>query len=249
MKKIIITLLNLLFIQFALAGPIKTIHFATEATYPPFEFIDETGQMKGFDIDIASAICQQIKAECTFTNQTFDSLIPSLKIGKYDAVISALGITADREKQVDFTQSYYEPSGSFVALKNKHYTLQSLGGKTIGVQTGSTFEKYLHDKYGSTITVKTYASAQDSFLDLASERLDLVMVDTPIAETWLKLDNNIQKYMIVEKPIIDHDYFGSGYGIAVNKNNTELLQALNQGLAEIKKNGTYNKIVKTYFSH
>lgn len=231
------------------ADTIKSIHFATEATYPPFEFMDASGQMKGFDIDIANAICQQMKVACTFSNQAFDSLIPSLKIGKYDALVSALGITEDRKKQVNFTSSYYEPSGSFVALTSKHYSLANLAGKTIGIQTGSTFEKYLQDKFGNKVTIKTYASAQDAFLDLVSERLDVVLVDTPIAQMWLKQDKNADTYTVVEKPIIDHDYFGAGYGIAIAKNNDELLSRINQALSVIKANGTYDKIVNTYFSH
>lgn len=228
------------------AAPIKTIRFATEATYPPFEFVDETGQIRGFDIDVANAICKQMKAQCTFYNQSFNSLIPSLKMGKFDALISAIGVTAERLKQVAFTQSYYQPSGSFVAATSKHYTLADMPGKTIGVQQGSTFEKYLQDYYHSKITVKTYASIQDAFLDLISGRVEVVIADTPIAQAWLK-QNNSMEYSIVEKPITDEKYFGTGYGIAVNLKNTELLNALNTALAEIKANGTYAKITKQYF--
>src|SRR5688572_3259680 len=147
MKKTFFLAILLLNALSAVAAPIKTIRFATEATYPPFEYIDSSGQIKGFDIDIATAICQQIKAQCSFSNQGFNSLIPSLKIGKFDALISALGITLEREKQVGFTQTYYQPSASFVATLQKNYKLNELTGKIIGVQQGSTFEKYLREQY------------------------------------------------------------------------------------------------------
>lgn len=228
------------------ASPV-VIRFATEATYPPFEYIDQSGQIKGFDIDIANALCARIKAQCTFSNQAFNSLIPSLKLGKFDALISALGVTPEREKQVAFTHSYYEPSGSFVARISAHYLLTSLPGKTIGAQQGSTFEKYLHDKYGNKVTVKTYASIQDAFLDLDSGRVDAVLADTPIAQAWLKQSDNAKMYAIVEKPIVDHDYFGAGYGIAVNLNSKDLLDELNKALDQIKANGTYEKILRQYF--
>lgn len=244
MKKIIM-IVALICSSLLNAAPIKTIRFATEATYPPFEYIDETGKIKGFDIDIANALCHEIKAECSFSNQPFNSLIPSLKIGKFDALISALGITAERQKQVSFTQSYYEPSGSFVAKTDKHYTLAGLSGKTIGVQQSSTFEKYLQDKYGSKISLKTYASIQEAFLDLVSGRVDLVLADTPISQAWLK--QNQTQFSIVEKPIVDKEYFGAGYGIAVDQSSTELLNALNSALATIKKNGVYEKISREYF--
>ena len=226
------------------AEQVKTIRFATEATYPPFEYVNEEGEIKGFDIDIAKALCKQMKAECTFSNQSFSSLIPSLMIGKFDALISALGVTAEREKQVSFTNSYYEPSASFAALTAKHYSLSALQGMAIGVQQSSTYEKYLQVKYGSKITIKTYASIQEAFLDLVAGRVDAVLADTPITDRWLK-DNKL--YTMIDKPIIDHTYFGSGYGIAVNKGNPDLLSALNQALAEIRKNGTYLKITKQYF--
>lgn len=249
MKKILLSALSALVLTSTVyaADAIKTINFATEATYPPFEFIDASGKIKGFDIDLANALCQQIKAQCTFSNQAFNSLIPSLNLGKFDAIVSALGITVEREKQVSFTNSYYQPSGSFVAATSKHYTLNAIVGKTIGVQTGSTFEKYLQDKYKGQVTIKSYASIQETFLDLVSGRIDLVLADTPIAYAWLKQDKNNQQYSLVDKPIIDPQYFGTGYGIAVRKDNTQLLNALNQALITIKANGTYDKIVKKYF--
>lgn len=247
MKLLITTVLMILMSSIVNAEPIKTIRFATEATYPPFEFVDETGKIKGFDIDIANALCQEIKAECTFTTQPFNSLIPSLKIGKFDALISALGVTPERQQQVAFTHAYYEPSGSFVAPIAKHYTLAELPGKVIGVQQSSTFEKYLRETYNQKIKIKTYASIQEAFLDLMSGRVDVVLADTPIAQSWLQ--KNSTEYAIVEKPFTNKTYFGAGYGIAVKKDAVDLLNALNAALDKIKANGTYNKITDQYFGN
>jgi len=249
MKRILLCKMALLFMlsHAIYADPIKTIRFATEATYPPFEFIDESGQMRGFDIDIANALCKKIHAECIFNNQSFNSLIPSLQLGKFDALISALGVTVERQKQVAFTHSYYEPSGSFVAATSKHYTISNLTDKTIGVQQSSTFEKYLHDKFGKKITMKSYASIQDAFLDLVSGRIDEVLADTPIAQAWLKQAGNNERYSIVNQPIIDPTYFGAGYAIAVRNDETDLLNALNEALTEIKNDGTYANIKQHYF--
>ena len=246
MKKIIAALFTLLMSGSLMAAIPNPIRFATEATYPPFEYTDESGKIKGFDIDIAQALCQQMKVECTFSNQSFNSLVPSLKIGKFDAVIASLGVTSERLKQVDFTNAYYEPSAVFVAALNKHYTLNDIDGKSVGAQEGSTFLKYLQDKYGNKITVKSYASVQDAFLDLVAGRVDLVLADTPIATTWIKQPANIKQFAIIGKPIADHEYFGVGYGIAVRKNNPELLNAFNKALADIKANGIYQKIRKQY---
>lgn len=247
MKKITSMLMALLATS-SMTVAAQTIKFATEATYPPFEFINAAGQIQGFDVDIANALCKQMKAECTFTNQAFNSLIPSLKIGKFDALIATLGVTEERAKQVDFSNSYYEPSASFVAPLDKKYTLQTLNGKTVGTQEGSTFVKYLEDQYKGKLTVKTYASVQDAFLDLSSGRIDMVLTDTPIVKNWLMQDKNNQQFGIVDKPIVDHSYFGAGYAIAVRKGDQQLLNAINKALAEIKANGVYAGIVKKYFN-
>jgi arginine transport system substrate-binding protein len=231
-----------------LAAPLTTIRFGMEATYPPFESVDASGKIQGFDVDIANALCQQLKAQCTFSNQAFDSLIPSLKLGKFDALISALGVTAQRQQQVDFSAPYYQPTGSFVAPIAKHFTLADVPGKTIGVQRSSTFSDYLQHQYGTTITTKTYDSAQDAFLDLISGRVDMVLADTPVIQVWLKQNNNQQTAQIVDKPIVDTVYFGSGYAIAVDKNSA-LRGDLDNALTAIKKNGTYQKIFKKYFSN
>jgi arginine transport system substrate-binding protein len=232
----------------AFAEPIKTIRFATEATYPPFEYVDATGQIQGFDIALAKALCAEMQARCYFENQAFNSLIPSLQIGRYDAIISALGITAERQKQVAFTDAYYEPSSSFVSAIRHHYHLSDLIGKKIGVQISTTFATYLEKTYADTIEIKYYSSIQDAFLDLLSGRVDAVLADTPIALSWLKQNDNHLAFAIVEHPLINHQYFGAGYGIAVAQNNPVLLKALNEALKKIKANGVYQKLMDTYFS-
>ncbi|OGT35371.1 MAG: hypothetical protein A3F11_01885 [Gammaproteobacteria bacterium RIFCSPHIGHO2_12_FULL_37_14] len=246
MKRLLI-FLTLLFSTILHSAPIKTIRFATEATYPPFEYIDESGQMKGFDIDLANALCQQIQATCTFTNQAFNSLITSLNLGKFDAIISAMGITPERLKQVNFTTAYYVPKACFVTALDKHYTVADLLGKKIGVQQGATMERYVNEKYGDKVTIKTYASIQEGFLDLTSGRVDFILTDLPIAQAWLKKNNYDKQYEVMGKPIVDSVYFGAGYGIAIRQDNIELLNALNKALITIKTNGTYDKITKKYF--
>ncbi len=225
---------------------IKTIRFAMEATYPPFEYFDSSGKIQGFDIDIANALCANIGATCQFNHQAFNSLITSLNLGKFDAIMSAMGITPERLKRVAFTAPYYQPSAVFVAALDKHYTLDSIPGKKIGVQQGTTMEKYVNEKYGKQVSIKIYASIQDAFLDLIAGRVDFILTDSPIAQTWLKDKAHAKRFDFVAQPFTD-PLFGTGYGIAVRKDNTELLNALNTALAQIKANGTYNQLVKKYF--
>lgn len=227
----------------ALPNPIK---FATEATYPPFVSMSSSGQIVGFDADIVHALCQQMKADCTLSNQPWESLIPSLKLGKFDALFGGMAITSEREKQVSFTKPYYQLTGSVVASKTSHLILsaQGLQGKTIGVQGGTTYETYLQDVYGKSITINRYPSLEEALMDLSSGRVDAVLGDTPVVQQWL---NGKDQYEAVGKPINDEKYFGRGDAIAVRKNDPALLSALNKALTAIKANGTYCKIVHQNF--
>lgn len=253
MKKILHTSLlifSCLVSLVATAAIPQTLHFATDATYPPFESMDSAGHFQGYDIDIANALCQQLDVKCVFSNQPFDSLIPSLALGKFDALIGALGITAERQKQVDFTQPYLAATAIFVATTGHvmDASPQGLQGKIIGVQSGSTYEQYVSDEYKNS-KIKTYASIQDALLDLSSGRVDIVLGDTPSMMDWLKKHTQGTTYTTVGKPISNPSYFGEGYAIAVKKGNTELLTALNKALAAIRENGTYQKITHTYFDN
>lgn len=240
-KKIIIGLFTMGFAMNAIA---QNLTFATEATYPPFESVDNSGKIVGFDVDIMNALCNQIHATCTIVNAPFDSLIPSLQVGKYDAIIAALGITPQRQQVVDFTKPYYNETVSVVASKNSELQLNatSLKGKTIGVQGNTTMYQYLKSKYGSVVKINTYQSEESAFLDLTAGRVDAVMGDTPLIEGWLQESNHSQNYSTIGRPLMDATYFGPGFGIAVQKGNSTLVNELNTALIQIKHNGTYHKI-------
>lgn len=230
------------------ATPIKSIKFATEATYPPFETISPAGEIQGLDIDIAKALCKEIDAVCTFINQPFDGLIPSLKLGKFDAVIASMTITAERKKEVAFTTPYLVQTVSFVAPIKSSFTAvstESLKGKTIGVQAGTTLEQYLLTRYKDAVKVNTYASETTAFIDLEAERIDGVLGDTLLITHWLKQYDKTHKFHIVGKPI-DDELFKIGDGIAVKLENIELLKALNDALAKIKADGSLDKITQKY---
>lgn len=260
MKKIILMIATTLFTILLLCACGKqhhdaTLTWATEAAYPPFEYTTAQGEIVGMDVAIAKAICLQIKQQdptmhgltCRFVNAPWNSLIPSLQVGKFDIVWGAMNITAARAKQVSFTQSYYAAPAVVIAAKNVAFSLdkESIQGKVVGVQQGNTFANYLQKTYGSAIAVKMYASVQQAFLDLQNGRLDAVMTDHLTAYTWLKSDKHNQQFSVLGKPI-QSDYFDSGYGIAVDKNNTVLLAQLNQAIAALKRSGELQAIINQY---
>ena len=222
------------------------VKFVTEATYPPFEFMTDKNEFSGFDVELAQAVCAEAKLTCTFSNQAFDSLIPSLKFRRFDAAIAAMDVTEERAKQVDFSNIYYENSAVFVAAQGKFADAAQLTGKNIGVQNGTSHQSYLLEQLkGKEIKAVPYASYHNALMDLTSGRVDAVFADTAVAAEWLKSHAG---YQMVGQPVTDAKYFGAGFAIAVNKGNKALLDSLNQGLAAIKANGTYQKLYAKYFS-
>ncbi|WP_040975524.1 transporter substrate-binding domain-containing protein [Necropsobacter massiliensis] len=220
----------------ALSASAQNITFAMEPSYPPFESTDEKGDIVGFDVDIANAICQAIEANCQFKAQAFDALIPSLIKGRgFDAAISAIDITEARAKQVAFSDPYYESSASFIAVKGKG---DLASAKIVGVQNGTTYQQYVNAQ-AKQYNTKSYASVQDAILDLKNGRIDLLFGDTDVLRDML--DKNAELGFVGER-VTDKRYFNNGLGIAVNKSNTALLESLNKGISAIKASGEYQKI-------
>ncbi|MBN6076830.1 transporter substrate-binding domain-containing protein [Aggregatibacter actinomycetemcomitans] len=232
MKKL---LLSALLFGSALAANAQDLTFAMEPSYPPFESTNEKGEIIGFDVDIANAICKEIQATCHFKGEAFDSLITNLRSKRFDAAISAMDITEARAKQVLFSDPYYDSTASYVALKGK-VTLDS--AKNVGVQNGTTFQQYTVAET-KQYAPKSYASLQDAILDLKNGRIDIIFGDTAVLADMISKEPEIQ---FVGDKVTNKKYFGNGLGIAMNKANKELAESLNKGLAAIKANGEYQKI-------
>lgn len=224
----------------------KDITFGLEATYAPYESYDPHNNLVGFDIDIANKICDELQYTCKFTNQSFDSLIPSLKTRRIDAAISGLDMTPERSEQVDFTQSYYDNAAQFIAMKgtiDSFNSIDQLNHKRVGIQNGTTLQKYLIDKF-PLIDVVSYDSYQYAVLDLKANRIDAIFIDNAAANEWIKKVPEIVK---IGNKVMDPDYIGLGLGIAVRKGNSQLLDQFNKVLTQMKNDGSYDQIYKKWF--
>jgi arginine/ornithine transport system substrate-binding protein len=230
------------------AQEVRKIKIGVEGAYPPFSQIGIDGKLKGFDIDIANALCEQMKAQCTLVQQEFDGLIPSLQAKKIDAVIASMSITEERQKVVDFTDKYYRTPTRFVAKKNAGLTITAAGlkGKRVGVQRTTTYDRFATDTFKESEIVR-YAKQDDVFLDLAAGRLDGTLVDWVAAsEGFLKTAAG-KEFGFLGPVFIDFKYFGVGAGIAVRKGETVLRNDFNAAIKAIRANGTYKKIQDKYF--
>lgn len=230
-----------IFMGAAAVSNAEELTFGTEPSYPPFEATTEKGELVGFDIDIAQAICKEIQATCHFKTQPFDALIPSLKAKRFDAAMSAIDITPAREKQILFSEPYYDSSASYIALKGKGDLATA---KNIGVQNGSTFQQYTVSETPQ-YSPKSYVNLQDALLDLKNGRIDIILSDTALLADLMAKEPMIE---FVGEKVTNEKYFGRGVGIALNKSNKALQERLNQGLKAIKANGEYQKIYDKWMS-
>jgi len=226
----------------------KILKIGTEGAYPPFNNLTSDGKLEGFDVDIAQALCDEMKVKCEFVTQDWDGIIPALQAGKFDAIVASMSITPERKKQVDFTNKYYNTPPAIAAPKDsdiKGVTKEDLAGKTIGVQGSTTHFNYSEQTYTDS-TVKPYPTAQEYQLDLANGRLDAVNDDVVVIQQWLDSpEGACCKLVGTIKPV--EEIHGPGAGIAVRKGEDELREKLNTAIAAIRANGKYKEINDKYF--
>lgn len=239
----------LLFFCTSVSADISTtmrVKFATDSNYYPFEYLSKDKQIKGFDIDIAKAICKEVNLNCSFEHHRFDGLLLTLPFGRYDAVIAALDITTERLKTVDFSDSYYKVPPVFIS-KEQLQGQFSLSGKFIGVQANTSNQNYLIQFARDNSYIVPYFSSQAALEDLKSQRIDAVFADFAVVNDFLSKQGEDSKLVISRTEEVFIKQFSEGYGIAVKKGNDILRIRLNQGLKLIVENGVYAKIYQQYF--
>lgn len=234
----------------ASAADWSTIRIGVEGAYPPFSSVTADGKLVGFDIDIANALCDEMKAKCTLVQQDWDGIIPALLARKYDAIIASMSITEERMKKVAFTNKYEQTPAKFVRKKGSgiEITKAGLKGKTVGVQRATIHDNFLTAEFGDEVNIKRYASQDEAYLDMVAGRLDLLLADSPaLLDGFLNTEQG-KDYEFIGPDYTDPKYFGVGAGIACRKEDTDLVAKFNAAIAAIRANGTYQKINAKYFN-
>jgi lysine-arginine-ornithine-binding protein len=219
------------------------LKLGTEGAYPPFNLIDASGKVGGFDVEIGQALCAKLKVECEVVTSDWDGIIPALNAKKFDFLIASMSITEERKAAVDFTDAYYTNKLQFVAPKGGEFKTDkaSLKGKVIGAQRATIAGTWLEDNLDGVVDVKLYDTQENAYLDLASGRLDGILADTFVQWEWLKSETG-SGFEFKGEPVFDNDKIG----IAVRKGDA-LREKLNGALKEIVADGTYKKINDKYF--
>lgn len=227
-------------------GDMLKIKIAVDVPYEPFEYRAPDGSLTGFEVDLGNAVCAEIKAECEWVVQAWDGIIPGLLARKYDVIFSSMSATEERAKRVLFSDGYYltpsawfGKSGMSLDVTNK----DALKGKKVGVQRGTIQDNYISETFGDVVDVKRYTTADDMVLDLSGGRVDLVFVDFPVGESTISKKN--QGYGLVGEPV----KLGEAIAAAFRKRDKDLAEKFNQALKKLKEDGTYDAIMKKYFSY
>lgn len=218
------------------------VRMGTEGAYPPFNQIDPSGKLTGFDVDIGNALCEKMKVECEWVTQDWDGIIPGLLAKKYDTIIASMSITDERKQAVDFSERYYSNSLRYIAKKGSGLDTMKLDGKTIGAQRATIAGQYLEDNLTGKVEIKLYDTQENAYIDLEAGRLDAVLGDMLVNYEWLQSD-----------AAKDFDFVGESFnrsdviGIAVRKGDTDLRDKLSAAIKAIREDGTYAKINAKYF--
>ncbi|MEY8711437.1 histidine ABC transporter substrate-binding protein HisJ [Mangrovibacter phragmitis] len=234
----------------AFAAYPESIRIGTDPTYAPFESKNASGELVGFDIDLAKELCKRIHTKCTFVESPLDALIPSLKAKKIDAIMSSLSITEKRQQQIAFTDKLYAADSRLVVAKGSPIqpTVESLKGKRVGVLQGTVQETYGNTYWAPKgIEIVSYQGQDSIYADLMAGRIDAAFQDEVAASEGFLKQPEGKNYQFGGPSVKDDKLFGVGTGMGIRKEDNELREALNKAFADMRKDGTYDKLAKKYF--
>ncbi len=233
----------------AFAQAQRTIVFGTLYFYPPFVFSNAEGPYSGFDVELARALATKLGMHPRFVALPIKQLFTDVRANDIEAVISAITITDARKQYFSFTIPYLNSSASYLIDSNDNLNvdLARSSNKVVGVVQGTFFDDYLQTLYGKdSPKVKNYDTEENLLDALASKKVNAALLDTAVAEFWLQ--NYKLNFKLAPVPISNQTVSGAGYGIVVNKNNTQLLNDLNKAILAMKADGSLQLLINKYFS-
>ena len=272
-KKISSTCIVLMFLIMSLSSVIgnvsaESIKIGTEGAYPPWNSKDASGNLIGFEVELAQELCKIMKYECTIVEQDWDGMIPALVMRKFDAIMAGMSITDERKKTITFSQGYADEVASLAVMKGSSLegldtpaginltkpnaaakkalkTLTAaLAGKTVCVQTATIHQNFLDSGDVGKVNVRTYKTQDEVNLDLASGRCDAALAAAVAFSDYAEKSG---KPVVLTGPTFSGGAFGNGVGVGIRKDDTELLKKFNAAINQARKNGDISRIATKWF--
>jgi polar amino acid transport system substrate-binding protein len=229
---------------------LTVVRFLTETDYPPFNFTGADGNPAGFNVDLARALCDEIKVTCTIQMRRFETLVDALATNRGDAIIASMAATPEMRTKVDFTDPYYRAPARFVSRRDAvlpEVRPEYLEGKKVGVIAGTSHEAYLKAMF-TDAEIRTYANDDALRSALRRSEVDFIFGDAIALAFWINGTDSAECCAFSGGPFVEGRYFGEGIGIAVRKGNDLLRQSLNWALFRLWEKGRYTDLWLRYFS-
>ncbi len=255
-----------------LAGPWTRIRIATEGAYPPWNFTDKEGALIGFEVDLAHDLCRRIGATCELVARDWDSLVPGLQAGDYDAIMDGLTITEARAQVIRFSASYARPPAAFAVRKTSALAgltsepgqldlddldageqaaldrlKQALAGKTVGVEVASPAARFLQTFMAAAVEIRKYASLEDLDGDLEAGRIDLALA--PMSHWQPLLAAGAGKDLGVIGPGLTGGPFGAGVAVGLRQADDDLVELFNQAIGAASGDGSIARMAEQWFGY
>ena len=273
-KKTILTVLASLFIIGNVSA--EKIKIGTEGAYPPWNSKDASGNLIGFEVELAQELCIIMKYECTIVEQDWDGMIPALVMRKFDAIMAGMSITAERQKTITFSQGYADEVASLAVMKGSSLegmdtpeginlslggsdvkkalkTLTgALAGKTVCTQTGTIHQNFLESGDVGSVNVRTYKTQDEVNLDLTSGRCDVALA---AAVAFTDYADKSGEAVVLVGPTFSGGAFGNGVGVgirqasdsAIGKRDAKILKDFNKAINKARKQGIISKLAIKHF--
>ncbi|MBT8457653.1 MAG: transporter substrate-binding domain-containing protein [Rhodobacteraceae bacterium] len=234
MKNLILTAAALaLTAGVAMAGSHSVVRLGTEGAYPPWNFINDDGEVDGFERELGDELCARAELTCEWVTNEWDSIIPNLVSGNYDAIIAGMSITDERDEVIDFTQNYTPPDPSaYVALSED----ADLAGGVIAAQTGTLQAGYIAE---SGATLIEFATPDETIAAVKNGEADAVLADASYLQPIVDQDPDL---MMVGDPVP----LGDGVGMGIRESDAELRDKFDAAITAMKEDGSLNALIEKW---
>lgn len=246
------------------------VRIATEGAYPPWNHTDSSGNLVGFEIDLANDLCQRMATECEIVAQDWEGIIPALQAGKYDVIMAGMSITSERKQVIQFSDSYAATPAKFAVLKDSDLAsltskidranldevdadeqaaidalIETLQGKTVGVQVATTHANFLEQYMGDAVEIRKYDTQENLDLDLQAGRVDLALASLSYWQPLMETEKGADFALI--GPGMTGGPFGEGVGVGIRQEDSDLVEMFNKAIGEAKADGTIAKLSEQWF--
>lgn len=225
----------------------KILRIGTEGAYPPFNFVDDKGQLSGFDVDIAKALCSEMKVECQFVAVPWVDIIDDLEAGKFDLMVASMAYTEERAKRIAFSDPYYRSHAVFVGDAKTFHDIrpEALAGARIAAGAGTMHADYLQKVYAAKNTILITKDQPEAQAALQEGKVDLILADAIDLMSYLDSSEDA-RFEFIGDPVTN-DLLQSTSHITARKEDGALLEDVNAALKRIRLNGVYDRVNDAYF--